>query len=270
MPELPEVETARRGLQPHLEGAVIRAVHIREPRLRWPVPAELADQLSGQRVQAVRRRSKYLLIDVNEGSALVHLGMSGSVRIDGKENPRRKHDHVQLELDSGLLLRYNDARRFGCWLWQPHGEIHPLLAKLGPEPFDEAFDGQRMWRLSRGRSAAVKTFLMDAATVVGVGNIYASEALFRAGIDPRRAAGRVSLARYQKLAEVVCTVLAEAITQGGTTLRDFLRPEGTPGYFAQSLNVYDRGGEPCKTCAKPIKRVVLGQRASYYCPVCQR
>lgn len=270
MPELPEVETARRGIEPHLRGAVIRSMDVREPRLRWPVPAQLPQQLTGQRVSAVRRRSKYLLIDVAGGSAMVHLGMSGSLRIDGAENPRRTHDHVQLTLDSGLLLRYNDPRRFGSWLWQAEGDTHSLLAKLGPEPFAEEFDGERLWRLSRGRKAAVKTFLMDAAIVVGVGNIYASEALFRAGIDPRRAAGRVSLSRLEKLVVVVREVLSEAIDQGGTTLRDFLRPEGTPGYFAQSLNVYDRAGEPCKRCVKPIRRVVLGQRASYYCPSCQR
>ncbi len=243
---------------------------MRQRQLRWPVPEQLPQQLTGQTVAAVRRRSKYLLIDVVGGSAMVHLGMSGSLRIDGVENPRRSHDHVELSLNSGLLLRYNDPRRFGSWLWQPQGETHDLLAKLGPEPFAEAFDGKRLWRLSRGRKAAVKTFLMDASVVVGVGNIYASEALFRAGIDPRRAAGRVALARYENLAQVVREVLGEAINQGGTTLRDFLRPEGTPGYFAQSLQVYDRSGEPCKRCKKPIRRVVLGQRASYYCANCQR
>ncbi len=270
MPELPEVETTRRGLQPHLLGARIVDVDVRQPQLRWPVPADLAAHLRGQQVLALRRRSKYLLIDVAAGSALVHLGMSGSLRLDAVNDPRRTHDHLQLSLDSGLLLRYNDPRRFGSWLWQPAGQSHPLLANLGPEPFADEFDGARMWRLSRGRRAAVKVFLMDAATVVGVGNIYASEALFRAGIDPRRAAGRISQARYCRLAEVVREVLAEAINQGGTTLRDFLRPEGVPGYFAQSLRVYDRHGQACRQCGEPIRRVVLGQRASYYCPTCQR
>ena len=270
MPELPEVETTRRGLEPHLVGARIAAFDVREARLRWPVPAELVERLVGQRVSAIRRRSKYLLIDVDGGSALVHLGMSGSLRFDAEADPRRTHDHLQLRLETGLLLRYNDPRRFGCWLWQPAGETHPLLSRLGPEPFSEDFDANRLWRLSRGRQSAVKNFLMDPAIVVGVGNIYASEALFRAGIDPRRAAGRVALARYQRLAEVVRTVLGEAIDQGGTTLRDFLRPQGTPGYFAQSLNVYDRAGAACRRCATPIRRVVLGQRASFYCPQCQR
>ncbi|MEZ5440547.1 MAG: bifunctional DNA-formamidopyrimidine glycosylase/DNA-(apurinic or apyrimidinic site) lyase [Lysobacterales bacterium] len=272
MPELPEVETTRRGLLPHLRGHRLGQLQVHQPRLRWPVPDDLGQRLAGRTVVNVERRAKYLLLRLDGGDTLIiHLGMSGSLRLESAKQPRRGHDHLELSLvESDLRLRYHDPRRFGSWLWQPVGEVHPLLRQLGPEPLSAEFQAESLWRGSRGRRAAVKLYLMDQATVVGVGNIYASESLFRAGIDPRRAAGRVSLARYEALVEAVRTVLGRAIEEGGTTLRDYLNPEGTPGYFAQSLDVYERGGAPCHRCGTAIRRVVLGQRASYYCPSCQR
>lgn len=270
MPELPEVETTRRGIAPHLVGRKVTVATLRRPDLRWPIPPEIAAELPGQRIAAVTRRAKYLLIEAATGSALLHLGMSGSLRVLAQPIDPGPHDHVDLALDSGKVLRFNDPRRFGCLLWQPAGTVHPLLAGLGPEPLSEAFDGDHLWRLSRGRSAAVKVFLMDQAIVVGVGNIYAAEALFRAGIDPRRAAGRVSRARYAALADAVKTILAHAITRGGTTLRDFLAPDGAPGYFEQELWVYGREGERCKACGTALRSGVLGQRATVWCPRCQR
>lgn len=269
MPELPEVETTRRGIEPHLVGRRIESLTIRQPRLRWPIPAALRRNLPGQRVEAVERRAKYLLVHTRAGSAVLHLGMSGSLRVLPGATPAGKHDHVDWLLDSGRLLRFTDPRRFGSQLWQAPGKIHPLLAGLGPEPLDPAFDGVYLWNRSRGRAAPVKTFLMDQATVVGVGNIYAAEALFAAGIRPGRAAGSISLPRYERLATEVKRILAYAITRGGTTLRDFLRPDGEPGYFEQELFVYGRAGEPCKVCGTPIRAVVLGQRSTFYCSKCQ-
>ncbi|GAA0712604.1 bifunctional DNA-formamidopyrimidine glycosylase/DNA-(apurinic or apyrimidinic site) lyase [Dokdonella soli] len=270
MPELPEVETTRRGLAPHLVGRTVVALHIRQPRLRWPIPRELRTQLPGQRIEAIERRAKYLLVHTEPGSALLHLGMSGSLRVLPAATPIGVHDHVDWRLDSGRVLRYTDPRRFGCQLWQPRGEVHPLLAGLGPEPLSDDFDGDLLWTRSRGRAAAVKVFLMDQAIVVGVGNIYASEALFAAGIHPKRAAGSISRTRYARLANEVKRILAYAITRGGTTLRDFISPDGLPGYFEQELFVYGREGEPCKVCGTLIRAIVLGQRSTYYCPRCQR
>jgi formamidopyrimidine-DNA glycosylase len=270
MPELPEVETTRRGLAPHLEGRRVTSVLLRRPDLRWPIPDAVRERLPGQRIQAVRRRAKYLLADTDAGSALLHLGMSGMLRVLPPDTPVGPHDHVDIGLDSGRVLRFTDPRRFGSLLWQPPGEVHPLLAGLGPEPLDPAFDGAHLARLAQGRRAPVKTFLMDQAVVVGVGNIYAAEALFQAGIDPRRAAGRVSDARFEALAAAVKAILAHAITRGGTTLRDFLNPDGAPGYFEQELWVYGRAGEPCKRCGRTLKGAVIGQRASTWCPACQR
>ena len=270
MPELPEVETTRRGLLPHLRGRTVIALDIRQPRLRWPIPAVLRTSLPGQRIDDVERRAKYLLVHTQAGSALLHLGMSGSLRVLPAATPIGIHDHVDWRLDSGLVLRYTDPRRFGCQLWQARGEIHPLLAGLGPEPLSGAFDGDHLWLRSRGRSAAVKVFLMDQANVVGVGNIYAAEALFAAAIHPKRAAGSVSRAGYARLAGEVKRILAYAITRGGTTLRDFISPDGAPGYFEQELFVYGRAGEPCKVCAAPIRVITLGQRSTFYCPRCQR
>ena len=270
MPELPEVETTRRGIAPHVEGRRVTGVVLRRPDLRWPIPPEISSLLPGQTIDSVDRRAKYLLLHTQAGTALLHLGMSGVLRVLAQNTPVGKHDHVDIVLDSEQVLRFTDPRRFGALLWQMPGETHELLEGIGPEPLTGAFDGDLLWRLSRGRSAAVKTFLMDNAVVVGVGNIYASEALFAAGIDPRRAAGKVSRERYAKLAVEVKRILAHAITRGGTTLRDFLSPDGAPGYFYQELFAYGRAGEACKVCGTPIRVVTLGQRASFYCPSCQR
>jgi formamidopyrimidine-DNA glycosylase len=270
MPELPEVETTRRGIAPHLVGHRVVELVIRQPRLRWPIPSILRRALPGQRIEAVERRAKYLLAHTEAGSALLHLGMSGSLRVLKNDSPPGKHDHFDWLLESGRILRYTDPRRFGCLLWQKSGTTHPLLADLGPEPLDEVFDGIHLWKMSRGRSAPIKTFVMDQRVVVGVGNIYASEALFAAGIRPNRSAGSVSLVHYERLAAEVKRILAHAITRGGTTLRDFISPDGAPGYFEQELFVYARAGEPCKVCGTKIRAVVLGQRSTFYCPRCQR
>lgn len=269
MPELPEVETTRRGIEPHLRGQRIESIIVRQPQLRWPVPEALRE-LQGQCVEAVERRAKYLLLHAAPGSAIVHLGMSGSLRLAQINEAPRKHDHIELHLASGLALRYHDPRRFGCWLWCEEDPLgHPLLAGLGPEPLEEGFDGRHLFRLSRRRRLAVKPFLMSNAVVVGVGNIYASEALFRAGIRPGRAAGRLTRRDCDRLAAAVIEVLDAAIGMGGTTLRDFLHSRGEPGYFAQSLDVYGREGKPCRRCGTGIRQKMLGQRASCYCPKCQ-
>jgi len=270
MPELPEVETTRRGLAPHLEGKRIRGVVLRRPDLRWPIPKEIQSMLPGQRIDAVRRRAKYLLLDTEAGSALLHLGMTGSLRVLPASTPVNAHDHVDFALSSGRVMRFNDPRRFGCLLWQPAGETHELLQALGPEPLSEEFHGDHLYERSRGRSAPVKTFLMDQRIVVGVGNIYAAESLFRAGISPLRAAGKVSHERYAALADAVKAILAHAITRGGTTLRDFISPDGAPGYFEQELSAYGRGGLPCPNCGRPLKYRDIGQRASVWCGHCQR
>ena len=275
MPELPEVETTRRGLAPHVEGRRVVAVTLRRPDLRWPIPPEVGDLLPGQRISGVRRRAKYLLLDTAVGSALLHLGMSGSLRVVPASTPVRAHDHVDIALATASgrparVLRFTDPRRFGCLLWQPVGQVHPLLQGLGPEPLSDAFDGDYLFALSRGRRAPVKTFLMDQAVVVGVGNIYAAESLFRAGISPLRAAGKVSRERYAALADAVKDILAYAITRGGTTLRDFLSPDGAPGYFEQELSAYGRGGEACPRCGRAMKQATIGQRTTVWCGHCQR
>lgn len=270
MPELPEVETTRRGLAPHLIGRRVERLSVRQPMLRWPVAAALIAGLPGQSLDGMERRAKYLLVHTSAGSALLHLGMSGSLRVLPEATPAGAHDHVDWHLDSGQVLRYTDPRRFGCQLWQNPGEVHALLAGLGPEPLSDAFDGDYLWRRSRGRKSSVKLLLMDQKIVVGVGNIYAAEALFAAGIHPARAAGKVSLARYRELADAVKRILEHAIRRGGTTLRDFISPDGQPGYFEQELFVYGRAGEPCKRCATPVHATVLGQRSTFFCARCQR
>ena len=274
MPELPEVETTRRGLAPHVEGRRVGAVTLRRPDLRWPIPAEVRECLPGQRIEAVRRRAKDLLLDTQAGSALLHLGMSGSLRVLPAGTPVTAHDHVDLLLEGGRggkrVLRFNDPRRFGCLLWQAPGTTHELLQALGPEPLSDAFDGDYLHARSRGRKAPVKTFLMDQKVVVGVGNIYAAEALFMAGISPLRAAGQVSRERYRLLADAVRTILAAAIERGGTTLRDFISPDGAPGYFEQELAAYGRGGQPCPNCGKRLRQAAIGQRTTAWCPRCQR
>ncbi|SDI26443.1 bifunctional DNA-formamidopyrimidine glycosylase/DNA-(apurinic or apyrimidinic site) lyase [Pseudomonas panipatensis] len=270
MPELPEVETTRRGIAPYLEGQRVSRVIVRDRRLRWPIPEDLDVRLSGQRFVKVERRAKYLLLEAEAGTLICHLGMSGSLRLVQSGLAPAKHEHVDIELESGLALRYTDPRRFGALLWSQAPLEHELLRHLGPEPLTEAFEGERLYQLSRGRSMAVKPFIMDNAVVVGVGNIYASEALFAAGIDPRREAGTISRARYVRLAEEIKRILGMAIERGGTTLRDFVGGDGQPGYFQQELFVYGRGGEFCKVCGSTLRDVRLGQRASVYCPRCQR
>ena len=271
MPELPEVETTRRGLEPHLLGRRIQALQLRDPRLRWPVPPDLPARVEGRKVLSLTRRAKYLLLETDGPALLLHLGMSGSLRRCAASVTLRPHDHLIFHLDDGFEIRLHDPRRFGCCLPLPEPPaVHRLLAALGPEPLSEDFDGDYLYRTSRGRRAAVKAFVMDQQVVVGVGNIYASEALFLAGIRPGRAASRVSRHEYRKLSDQIRTVLAAAITQGGTTLRDFVREDGTHGYFRQQLRVYGREGQPCLTCATPIRNRRIGNRASTYCPRCQR
>lgn len=271
MPELPEVETTRRGIEPHLLGTTVTAVNIRQPKMRWPVPAHIADTLPGQSVLAVERRGKYLLIGFRPGTLLLHLGMSGSCRITPPETALRKHDHFILELDSGQQLRLHDPRRFGAVLWSnaDDGE-HELLSSLGPEPLGNEFSADYLHTSCKNRKCSIKQHIMNSHVVVGVGNIYASESLFLAGIHPKRAAGKISKERIIRLHDAIRQVLASAIEQGGTTLRDFVREDGQPGYFKQSLNVYDRAGQPCTVCGNEIKSFVLGQRSTYYCPQCQR
>ncbi|MBD3669876.1 MAG: bifunctional DNA-formamidopyrimidine glycosylase/DNA-(apurinic or apyrimidinic site) lyase [Gammaproteobacteria bacterium] len=270
MPELPEVETTRAGIVPHVVGRRVAQVVVRNRNLRWPIPTTLARQLTGQTVNSIRRRGKYLIIDTEAGHALIHLGMSGSLRIVTADEAVKKHDHVDLVLDDGRALRFHDPRRFGCLLWTRKDPLsHDLLASLGPEPLGVEFSGDYLHQKSRGRRSAVKGFIMDSHIVVGVGNIYASEALFRAGIHPKRAAGRISRQRYQALAHSIVEVLTEAIEQGGTTLRDFVNSEGNPGYFQQTLNVYGRESEACPQCGHAIMNIVLGQRSTYYCAQCQ-
>lgn len=269
MPELPEVETTRRGIEPHLTGKKVARLTVRESRLRWPVPKALATQIEGQTIEAVERRGKYLLAQFAHGTLVVHLGMSGSLRILDRAVPPGKHDHIDLETDDGRTLRFNDPRRFGAWLWTSDWHSHPLLSGLGPEPLSADFNGGYLYTLSRHRKVAVKDFIMNARVVVGVGNIYANEALFLSGIDPRRAAGRVGPQRMETLAGAICRVLENAIAAGGTTLRDFVNSEGKPGYFHQSLLAYGRQGLPCKVCGRPLRLARLGQRSTVFCPQCQ-
>jgi formamidopyrimidine-DNA glycosylase len=271
MPELPEVETCLRGLAPHLTGRRILKLVARERRLRWPVTQAVDAAVAGQPIEAVARRAKYLLLHLPQGALILHLGMSGSLRVLPADTPPATHDHIDLLLDDGRCLRLRDPRRFGSLHWAPPPvTAHPLLAQLGPEPLSPGFDGAYLYRLSRGRRAAVKTFIMDSHVVVGVGNIYASEALHRAGVHPHRPAGRIAPARYQRLAAAIKTVLAAAIAEGGTSLRDFVREDGNPGYFARALRVYGRAGLPCPGCGEPVRQQRIGQRSSFYCPRCQR
>ncbi len=269
MPELPEVEVSRLGISPWLIGHTITDIIVRDKRLRWPVPDEV-HHAKGRTIADVTRRAKYLLIDVGQADIVLHLGMSGKLRVVDCATPVVKHDHVDIVLDSGKCLRFNDPRRFGACLWQPKGEQLPHFTRLGPEPLTAAFDEQRLYTLSRGRKVPVKSFIMDNEVVVGVGNIYANEALFLAGIDPRRAAGRVSGARYAALTDAIKAVLQKAITEGGTTLKDFAQSDGKPGYFAQHLHVYGKAGNACSRCGGVIKSKVIGQRNTFFCTGCQR
>ncbi|WP_269531283.1 bifunctional DNA-formamidopyrimidine glycosylase/DNA-(apurinic or apyrimidinic site) lyase [Chitinimonas sp. BJYL2] len=271
MPELPEVETTRRGIAPALAGQHIGGVIVRDSRLRWPVPADLGEAIRGKPILGVRRRGKYLLIDLPDGSLLIHLGMSGSLRVVDPAFPLAKHDHVDLLLSGGRCLRFHDPRRFGAVLWAPGNALeHPLMRHLGPEPFDPAFHGDYLWRSAHASRRAIKLVLMDGQIVVGVGNIYANEALFRAGIRPARAANRLTRKESDLLVATVRDVLTEAIAAGGSTLRDFVDSEGKPGYFQQRYFVYGRGAESCLRCQSPIAEKKLGQRATFWCPQCQR
>jgi len=270
MPELPEVETSRRGIAPHIEGREVERVTVRDGRLRWPVPSNLAQLLEGETLLTVARRGKYLLLQFPQGHVLVHLGMSGNVRIVSSQEVAVKHDHVDILFAGDKILRLNDPRRFGAVLWAP-GEVaeHELIRHLGPEPLSEDFTLERLYQRSRKRKQAVKAFLMDSRVVVGVGNIYANEALFKAGIRPSKAAGLVSKVSYERLFDEVREVLMRAIEQGGTTLKDFVGGDGKPGYFKQELLVYGRAGKPCAVCRKPLKEIRLGQRSTVYCTSCQ-
>lgn len=270
MPELPEVETTRRGITPWIKGHSVTAMDVRQRKLRWKVPSTIENQLIGQELLDIRRRAKYLLFDTANGSAILHLGMSGSLRIVEADDPIGKHDHIDIAFANNKLLRFRDPRRFGALLWSKKPLQHKLLKSLGPEPFDPAFNGQYLHEISRRRSVNIKSHIMNAQIVVGVGNIYASEALFAAGIHPQRPANRVSIERLQILTDCIRQVLSRAIDAGGTTLRDFVGGDGSEGYFAQQLAVYGRADEPCIQCGRPISHVVLGQRASYYCKSCQR
>lgn len=271
MPELPEVETTLRGITPFVRGKVIVRVDVRNGNLRWPVPADISFYTQGKRVEAISRRAKYLLFKLPQGHLMIHLGMSGRLRIVQDDTPVEKHDHVDFCLDSGNRLRFTDPRRFGSVLWIAGDPgRHKLLKGLGPEPFDPGLDGEYLYHRSRGKTVPIKSFLMDSRVLVGVGNIYANEALFKSGIAPTRTAGRISLASYQKLLDNVRVVLQRAIEAGGTTLRDFVDGNGKPGYFQQQLNVYGRGGKACMECGAILREIRLGQRATVYCTRCQR
>ena len=270
MPELPEVETTRRGIAQAVTGKVIGNVIVREPRLRWRLPDEFAGQLQGQAIREVRRRAKYLLIDLDRGCLIVHLGMSGSFRVMTAGIAPLKHDHVDLVLEATHCLRFNDPRRFGSMHYTTDDpNNHSLLKRLAPEPLSDDFNADYLAKKARRRKVAVKQFIMNGNLVVGVGNIYASEALFRSGIRPSRAAGRVKADELAKLVKAIKAVLNAAIRAGGTTLRDYVNADGAPGYFKQKLFVYERAGEPCRKCKTPIKQLRHGQRSTYYCPVCQ-
>jgi formamidopyrimidine-DNA glycosylase len=271
MPELPEVETTRRGVAPHVEGHKVTAVRVYDHRLRWPVPPDLAKRLVGRKVDRVERRSKYLLFRLGGTTLIVHLGMTGSLRVYRHAPAKRPHDHVDFEFDNGVVLRYHDPRRFGAVLWS-HGTAadHPLLASLGPEPLTADFDADYLFAATRNRTTAIKQVLMDSQVVVGVGNIYANEALFRAGIRPTRSANRISRRRLEGLVAAVRDTLTDAIAKGGSTLRDYVDSDGRAGAFQLGYHVYGRSGAPCRTCGRPISTVRSSGRATFYCAHCQR
>ena len=272
MPELPEVETTRRGIEPYLLGRKVLDVDIREPRMRWPVE-KFVKRITGHAIQSVRRRAKYILITCDAGTLILHLGMSGSLRICPHELELKKHDHFVMHMDGGMEMRLHDPRRFGAVLWHDasDGSIteNPLLRHLGPEPLEETFDPEYLASTCLKRKTTIKQHIMNNRVVVGVGNIYACEALFRSGIRPTRKAGNISKPRLIRLTAEIKQVLGEAIKQGGTTLRDFVREDGQPGYFKQKLKVYDREGEPCRQCSTIIKKITISNRSTYYCPKCQ-
>jgi formamidopyrimidine-DNA glycosylase len=270
VPELPEVETTRRGIEPHVVGRRIHRVMIHDRRLRWPVDLTLAAALAGSAIHRAGRRAKYLLLETDAGTLILHLGMSGSLRVLPVTAPRLAHDHVDIELDSGQTLRFNDPRRFGSlMLTTENPALHPLLKSLAPEPLEDGFDTEYLWKVTRRRSVAIKQLVMNARLVVGVGNIYASEALFRARIRPRRQARSLTRAECARLVRAIKATLAMAVKVGGTTLRDYVGADGNPGYFSQKLYVYERAGKPCRVCRKPVKQFTQGGRSTYWCPSCQ-
>ncbi len=271
MPELPEVETTRRGISDALTGNTVVQVTVRDPRLRWPVPDTLHSLLEGQRIVSVDRRAKYLLIGFARGTLIVHLGMSGTLRLVTAARPVEKHDHIDLMLEDGRILRYRDPRRFGCMLWHEAATAtHPLLARLGPEPLSDAFDASYLQDEIARRQAAIKLVIMDQHVVVGVGNIYASEALFRARILPERPAATLKKREIAALVDAIKGTLSDAIRAGGTTLRDYVDSSGNTGYFQLQTYTYDRAGEPCRVCARPIVEIRQGQRATFFCSNCQK
>ena len=271
MPELPEVETSRRGITPHIQGQIFKHIIVRQPQLRWPIPETLTTILPGLKLEGVNRRGKYLLLSTAQGTLILHLGMSGNLRITQPEQPLLKHDHIDFVFTNDTVLRFNDQRRFGAVLWTDNPiQQHPLFIKLGPEPLSDEFDADYLLTRCQNRRSSIKNLIMDSQVVVGVGNIYASETLFLAGIHPNRLAGEIDFAACQGLVAAIKTVLQSAIDQGGTTLRDFLNAQGKPGYFQQSLSVYGREGEDCLNCAEPIRQLKIGQRSSYFCNSCQR
>ena len=272
MPELPEVETTKNGIKPHLEGAIIESVIVRQPQLRWPITKTLETDLHHQTIERVYRRAKYILIACHSGTLLIHLGMSGSLRIITEKTPlaAKKHDHVEIILQQGQRLRYNDPRRFGAIIWttQPVSQ-HPLLSQLGPEPLSEAFNGEYLRQYCANRTTTIKNIIMNGKVVVGVGNIYANESLFLANISPHRQANRLSTQQYELLCQQIKHVLKKAIAAGGTTLQDFTNSDGKPGYFSQYLHVYGKAGHPCPKCTTLIVGSKITQRATYHCPACQ-
>lgn len=271
MPELPEVETTRRGIEPHIQDQTITEIIIRNPHLRWPVPEQLKTEAIRQKILSVKRRGKYILIETDPGTIILHLGMSGNLRILPENTVPKKHDHIDFILSNDQCLRFHDPRRFGACLWTNKDPLqHKLLMNLGPEPWDPAFNAAMLFKKSRNRKIAIKNFIMDSKVVVGVGNIYANEALFHSGILPNVSAGKVSLKRYEKLVTTIRIILEQAIEQGGTTLRDFTNSSGQPGYFKQQLAVYGRTGQACTNCQKPIKESRIGQRSCFFCSSCQR
>lgn len=272
MPELPEIETTKRGISPHITDKLISHALVRQPKLRWPIPEDLSEQLADQPVLAVSRRAKYLLIQLPTGVLIIHLGMSGSLRIHhDPDTPPQKHDHVDIVFQDGTLLRYKDPRRFGAILWfNGAAEHHPLLCKLGPEPLSDEFTGAYLYNKLQQQKRAVKLAIMDNHVLVGVGNIYANEALFHTKIHPLTPANQISKAKCQQLAKEIKTVLLRAIDKGGSTLRDFVGSDGEAGYFQQEYFVYGRAKMACRTCGHEIEQIKIGQRASFYCPHCQR
>ncbi|HTF96156.1 MAG TPA: bifunctional DNA-formamidopyrimidine glycosylase/DNA-(apurinic or apyrimidinic site) lyase [Cellvibrio sp.] len=270
MPELPEVETTLRGISPHILGQKVTEIVIRQPRLRWPIPADLPLLMQGRKLVSLSRRGKYLLFNFGNGHALIHLGMSGSLRIVKEDEPPSFHDHFDVVFGN-RLLRYCDPRRFGCLLWvEGEPEVHKLLTDLGPEPLTDNFDAGYLYQRTRKRSQAIKQFIMDSKIVVGVGNIYANESLFMSGIKPIRKAGSLTRKNCEDLVRDIKFVLQRSIDQGGTTLRDFVGGDGKPGYFKQQLLVYGRGGQPCNLCKKPLKEVRMNDRTTVYCVICQQ